>query len=203
VLDDRLVAFVLNSLPRPPARVLEVGAGTGELAEHLRRRGYDVTAIDPASRTPQVRAVPLHELDALPESFDGALAVVSLHHVEPLDESCRNLASVVRRGGHLAIDEFDVASLDVTAARWWLAQGPAVDVDDVDPAAVVADRQAHLHPLSTILTALEPWFELSAIERGPYLYRWRLRADLRPVEEREIEGGRLPATGARVVGRRR
>lgn len=202
MVDDSLVAFVLDSLPRPPARVLEVGAGTGELAEHLRGRGYDVTAIDPASRTPQVQAVPLHELDALPESFDGALAVVSLHHVEPLNESCRHLASVVRPGGHLVIDEFDVASLDVTAARWWLAQGPAVDVDDVDPTAVVADRQAHLHPLSTILTALKPWFEFSAIERGPYLYRWRLRADLRPVEEREIERGRLPATGARVVGRR-
>jgi SAM-dependent methyltransferase len=203
VVDDSLLTFVLTSLPRPPARVLEVGAGTGELAEHLRRRRYDVTAIDPASRTPHVQAVPLHELDALPESFDAALAVVSLHHVEPLGESCRHLASLVRRGGHLAIDEFDVASLDVTAARWWLAQGPAINVDGVDPMTVVADRQAHLHPLSTILAALEPWFEFSAIERGPYLYRWRLRPELRPVEEREIERGRVSATGARVVGRRR
>lgn len=96
--------------------MLEVGAGAGELAEALTQAGYDVLAIDPASQTPHVRAVPLHGLEASAASFDAAVAVVSLHHVEPLEESCRRLSELVRPGGVLVIDEFDVAQFDERAA---------------------------------------------------------------------------------------
>ena len=65
--------------------MLEVGAGDGTLAEALAAAGYDVVAIDPASDR-RVRRVALHELDEPP--FDAAVAVISLHHVEPLGESC-------------------------------------------------------------------------------------------------------------------
>ena len=40
-------AFVLSQLPPPPARVLEVGCGAGELALALDAAGYDVVAVDP------------------------------------------------------------------------------------------------------------------------------------------------------------
>ena len=72
-----------GALPPAPARVLEIGAGGGELAGALRDEGYDVVAIDPASETPAVRAVALGDLDEPAASFDAAVAVVSLHHVEP------------------------------------------------------------------------------------------------------------------------
>jgi hypothetical protein len=52
----------------------EIGAGSGELAEHLRRAGYDVVAIDPASETPRVEPVALDELEGPDESFDAAVA---------------------------------------------------------------------------------------------------------------------------------
>ena len=91
MVDPGVRAFVLQSLPPPPVRVLEVGAGDGELAEALGSAGYDVLAIDPASRTSAVRGVPLHELSEPPGSFDAAVAVVSMHHVAPLAESCRRL----------------------------------------------------------------------------------------------------------------
>ena len=90
-------AFVRANLASPPARVLEVGAGEGDLANALRVAGYDVVAIDREPRGDGVRAVALHELDEAAGSFDAAVAVVSLHHVEPLAASCARLAQVLQR----------------------------------------------------------------------------------------------------------
>ena len=185
-----------SALPGPPARVLEVGAGDGELAAVLAGAGYDVVAIDPAAAVPAVRRVALHELDEPPASFDAALAVVSLHHVEPLEESCRRLAELVRPGGTLVIDEFDVARFDDRAARWWLRQSGHT-ADTVDG---VRD---HLHPVARLCEALEKWFALGEPVPGPYLHRWNLPPGLREAEERLIASGELPAVGARLVGVRR
>jgi hypothetical protein len=46
-------------------------------------------------------------------------------------------------------------------------------------------------------------FDVGEPVRGPYLYRWDLDPGLRPVEERLVGAGDLPATGARLVGVRR
>ena len=107
--------FVRASLPPPAARVLEIGAGDGELAARLGAAGYEVVAIDPAGEG-AVLPVALLELDEPHASFDAALAVVSLHHVEPLEPSCRRLAEVVRPGGTLVVDEFDVGLMRPTRA---------------------------------------------------------------------------------------
>ncbi len=184
--------------------MLEVGAGSGELAEALAQAGYDVLAIDPASQTPDVRAVPLHELEASADSFDAAVAVVSLHHVEPLEESCRRLGELVRPGGVLVIDEFDVARFDERAARWLIdARGESLAEEHRDPKALIAELRHHLHMLVDIRTALDACFAFGEPVRGPYLYRWGLPAGLREPEEELIATGGLPATGARLVGRRR
>src|SRR5581483_6770091 len=106
----------------PPARLLEIGAGDGELARALAADGYDVLAIDPAPRGPDVQEVGLLELDAPPGSFDAALAVTSLHHVEPLEPSLRRLAGMLSPGAALVVDEFDVGTFDERAAAWWLEQ---------------------------------------------------------------------------------
>src|SRR4051794_3712498 len=96
------------NLPPPPARLLEVGAGGGALALELAQAGYDVVAIDPEPGAPHVRAVALADVEEPDASFDAALAVVSLHHVEPLESSLQRLASLVRPGGRLVVDELDV-----------------------------------------------------------------------------------------------
>ncbi len=80
-----LLAFVRAALPAPPVHVLEIGAGDGELAAVLDAAGYQVTAIDPAAEDgSHVERTTLLEMHG---SFDAALAVVALHHVEPL-EAC-------------------------------------------------------------------------------------------------------------------
>jgi SAM-dependent methyltransferase len=194
---------VRGSLPPAPSRVLEVGAGGGELAEALRGDGYDVVAIDPASESPAVRAVALGDLEEPPASFDAAVAVVSLHHVEPLGASCRRLARLVRAGGALVVDEFDVERFDERAAAWWLARRETDDGHGADADAIVANLREHIHPLGLLRETLGDWFELEDTARGPYLYRWDLPPGLVDAETELIAAGGLPATGARMVGRRR
>jgi predicted RNA methylase len=70
-----LLAFVRASVPAPPSRLLEIGAGDGELARTLAEAGYGVLAIDPEPRGAAVRPAALHELDEPSASFDAALAV--------------------------------------------------------------------------------------------------------------------------------
>ncbi len=174
--------------------------------------GYDVVAIDPAATADHVRAVPLHELSEPADSFDAAVAVVSLHHVEPLRESCRRLAELVRPGGTLVLDEIDVERFDERAAGWWLEQRGPSDHGQSDhgqsdhgpstPDEIVGWLRHHIHDLPTIQGALATWFELGPPARGPYLYRWELGPDLRGPEEELIAAGRLPAVGVRIVATR-
>jgi SAM-dependent methyltransferase len=195
-------AFVRANLPRPPARVLDVGAGEGDLSDALRAAGYDVVAIDPDPRGEGVRAVALHELDSAPSSFDAAVAIVSLHHVEPLEASCERLASVLRPGAALLVDEFDVEVYDERAAGWWLQERRALGVQtDRTPESMVTDLRHHLHPLRRIIDALAG-FSVGAPVRGPYLYRWYLNESLRAAEENLIARGELPAVGVRFVAHR-
>jgi SAM-dependent methyltransferase len=197
-------AFVRANLPEPPARVLEIGAGEGRLSRALRAVGYDVLAIDPRSDIDDVRAVALADLDEPAGSFAAAVAIVSLHHVDPLEESCRRLGELVEPGGTLIVDEFDIGRFDVAAAGWWLEQCRAVGEPQSHTAEeLVADHRAHLHPLDRVVAALEPHFELGEPVRGAWLHRWKLGDSLRATEEEAIVRGELPATGARLVGRRR
>ncbi len=186
-------------------RVLEVGAGRGELAASLSASGYDVVAIDPKAEDAHVLAVALADF-ASDEPFDAAVAVVSLHHVEPLEASARHLAALLRPGAPLLVDEFDVSALDERAATWWLAQRrargePEHDHQPETPLELIANMREHVHALDDVRTALEPWFELGDQVPGTYLYRWKLDESLRGEEERLVAAGELPRTGVRFVAR--
>ena len=139
----------------------------------------------------------LHELDEPP--FDAAVAVVSLHHVEPLDESFER--SRRRAAGRGPDDRRGrLRAFDERAARWWLDQHHD---HPGDPAEMVAGVRGHMHSLARLCEALAPWFELGEPVRGAYLYRWEMPPGMREPEEALIATGDLPATGARLVGIRR
>jgi SAM-dependent methyltransferase len=203
VLTADLLAFVRSSLPSPPSRILEIGAGSGELAAALRAAGYDVTAIDPAAEPDSdVRSISL--LEAVGE-FDAAVAVVSLHHVEPLAQSCAHLATLIAPGGPLVIDEIDVERYDERATGWWLAQRRTLGAghEHADPSGMLQTLRDHIHPLAEVCAALAPYFEIGQPVRGAYLHRWELLPSLLETEVELIARGLLPATGARLVALRR
>jgi SAM-dependent methyltransferase len=200
--DSDVARFVLAELPVAPARVLEIGAGDGSLAHEIRAHGYEVLAIDPAGGA-GVEQVGLLDVQAADASFDAAVAVVSLHHVEPLAASFDRLAEVVRPGGVLVVDEFDVERLDERAAAWWLERRDEDHGHDPSPAELVAEMRHHIHPVAKVRAELEPWFELGDAQPGPYLYRWHMPDGHRPEEEDAIAAGDIPSTGVRFTATRR
>lgn len=101
---DKRLEFVRRHCPA--GLTLDVGCGTGALAERLAGAGYEVTGIDPsqgmldvlAERSPAVTAV-RGSGTALPfedDGFDVVLTVAALHHIADPDAVRRTLAEMVR-----------------------------------------------------------------------------------------------------------
>jgi 2-polyprenyl-3-methyl-5-hydroxy-6-metoxy-1,4-benzoquinol methylase len=178
--------------------VLEIGAGDGALAAVLRGAGYEVTAIDPRGGS-DVLPVELLALDAPLEPFDAAVAMTSLHHVEPLPESLEHLAGLLRPGARLIVDEYDVGALDERAAAWWIALAG----HDSTPADFVAHMRDHIHTVAHVREHLSAHFEVSEPVPGAYLYRHKIGWQHRDAEEALIAAGEIPATGARFIATRR
>ncbi len=121
--DPRQVALdaVAEAAPR---RVLEVGAGRGELAERIARElGSEVTALDQSERMVELtraRGVDaiVGDVQSLPfpdASFDCAVAAWMLYHVPDLDRGLAELARVLVPGGRLVA----VTNTDLNLPELW------------------------------------------------------------------------------------
>jgi len=91
----------------PGARILEIGAGTGEQARALCRRGFVVTAVDvPTSEYGRARVFEVLDYDGkrLPfpgASFDVVFSSNVLEHLEDLPAMLAEMRRVLRPGGEL------------------------------------------------------------------------------------------------------
>ncbi len=191
------VAFVLSALPPPPARVLEVGCGAGELALAIDAAGYDVVAVDPrAPAGPIFRQTRLEELDE-PGPFEVAVARFSLHHLHDLDDAVDRIASLLRPGGKLVVEEFGWDRVDEPTAVW-LGEQRGVSPDEARRAW--DDEHAGLHGYDGLRRALERGFDERSFVWQPFLHRPLERPDLEPRERAAIERGEIRALGFRWIG---
>ena len=111
---------VLESYVRPPARVLDVGAGNGAIELALGAGGYRVVSIDAEwnddARRLEVQRV-VADAASLPfrsGSFDAALSLETIEHLPDARTSSRELARVLRDGATVLL---------TTPPRWRYALG--------------------------------------------------------------------------------
>lgn len=200
-------------IPEPPARVLEVGCGRGELALALAERGFEVTAIDPkAPDGPIFRQVALEEFSD-ERGFDAVVASLSLHHIHDLGQGLETIGSLLPSGGPLVLEEWAIERFAGPTVRWWYEQRRALasvgraesEVPDDFEAweRQLAEDRAGLHPASTMLAELERRFAERLVEWHPYLYSWLLDDTLHALEQALIEESAIEAIGLWYVGERR
>jgi len=191
-------------LPRPPARVLEVGCGVeGGVTPALAAAGYAPLGIDPhAPEGPLFASITLEELDD-----DGPFAAVVasrvLHHVDPLEPGLDKLA---RLAPLLLVDEFAPERIDAPTREWYEAQHRLLVAAGADPLGPSdlrdwAARHPDLHPSHVVLGKLDARFETRYLEWRPYLYRWLGDPATEELERGLIDAGAIRALGFRYAGR--
>jgi len=198
--------FVLDRLPAPPARVLEVGCGPeGGVTPALADAGYDVLGIDPAApEGPLFRSVSLEELEE-PGPFAAVVASRVFHHVDPLGTA---LAKVARLAPLLLVDEFAPERIDGSTRAWYEAQHRLLAAAGADPPGPPdlgewAARHPGLHPSHHVIRELEARFDTQYLEWRPYLYRWLGGPASEALEQGLVGAGAIHALGFRYAGTRR
>jgi SAM-dependent methyltransferase len=204
-----VIEFVRSQLPPPPAHVLEVGCGEGQLARALDDAGYEITAIDPAAPDgPIFRRLKLEDVDES-ERFDAVVASRSLHHVRDLDIALDRIVAVLSPGGLLVLDEFAWDRLDLRTADWLHRQrrtlavlGRAEHVPATLDKCLEEWEHEHLglHGYAAMRAALDERFDERLFVWTPYLHRLLEGVVAEELELRLIEQDAIAATGFRYVG---
>ena len=198
--------FVKMHLPPPPARVLEVGCGRGDLARALAECGYEVTAIDPEAPAGRLfQTVSLEEFVA-DSTFDAVVASRALHHISDLAESVATIAGLLRPLGRFVLDEHACDRLDAPTARWYFEQrtgSPKENPGSLEAClAEWADEHEGLHGYAAMRAELDSHFAERFFSWVPYLHGVLPHVD-EETEKALIEAGSIQAMGFRYVGERR
>jgi len=195
------MTFVLEQLPAPPGRVLEVGCGKeGGLVAALAAAGYDVFGVDPeAPDGPGFLRARFQDIDG---AYDAVVAGRVLHHVNPLDEGIAKLATLAPL---LIVDEFARERVDDSARDWYEGQRRMLVAAGMSPPGppdlnAWAARHPDLHEPETLLPALRAHYDERTLEWGPYLYRWLGGPSSETLESALVGAGAIPAVGYRWAG---
>jgi len=194
VATQATIAFIAQHVPAGGS-LLEVGCGSGHVAQQLLATGYRVTAIDSdaqavaQARNRGVDARVVSWPNFAREAFDAVLFTRSLHHIGPLDAAIRKACELVKPGGMLLVEDFAFEDAGAATIAWLLGilRSPRVRARLVAaPDALASEllaasdpisawRHSHDHDLHTQASmrhAIERAFVPGAEVRTPYLYRY-------------------------------
>jgi SAM-dependent methyltransferase len=201
-----VVNFVTANLPHSPARILEVGCGTGDLARVLAEQGNSLIAIDPEAPVGPIFRRTLLEEFTDEQLFDAVVANRSLHHVHDLAGGLDRILTAMRTGGTLIVNEFAWDRMDAVTARWYLSMKTEPSPDDASllpnnfPHAWIEEHKDH-HDSKKMLQLLDGRFQREFFEWVPYIAEHYLeRQDLVAEEEALGHGGQISLIGFRYVG---
>ena len=193
--------FVLDQLPPPPLRILEVGCGReGGLVEPLAASGYEVLGVDP--HAPEGARFVQSTFQELDGEWDAVIAGRVLHHVNPLDAGLDLLASFAPL---LVVDEFASDRIDRDAQDWYEGQHRMLRASGTEPNGP-ADldewrvRHPGLHPHDVLLAGLRARYDERVLEWVPYLSRWLGGPSSESLEQTLIDNELIPAIGYRWAG---
>jgi SAM-dependent methyltransferase len=121
----------------PGPRLADIGGGTGNYSRALREEGWDPVVVDrepamlgrAAAKGLETIEVDARSLPFASESFDAAMLVSMLHHVEDPPAALREARRILRPGGRLALMVFtreDLADLWLSdyfpSTRAWIVE---------------------------------------------------------------------------------
>jgi SAM-dependent methyltransferase len=201
--------FAREHLPPPPARVLEVGCGQGELTTALAVSGYDVLGIDPlAPEGEGFRRIRLEDLEPADGPYDAVVASYSLHHIRDLDHALDLVVELLEPGGVLVLDEFGWDLVDEPTLDWLYGQRRALAAAGLGeaPASLEALRaewkteHLGLHGFEALRTAVAARFEEREFARMPFFHRQLGGVATEVLEQALVDAGAIQPLGFRYVG---
>jgi SAM-dependent methyltransferase len=174
------LGVVFSLLPAPPARVLDVGVGTGWTSVFLARRGYDVVGVDLApdmialaeQHRPANVAVTFQVCDYerlfFRDEFDACLFYDALHHAEDELEALAGAHRALRNGGVCLTVEPGKghgASAAPTVARFGVTEKEMHPAKIMALARRIGFREAHVYPRPESIAVLGEPSQENAITR--------------------------------------
>jgi SAM-dependent methyltransferase len=201
----------------PGRRLADIGGGTGNYALALEREGWMPVVVDRSTKMlarAAAKGLEVIEADAqqLPfedESFDAAMMISMLHHVEDRRAALAEARRILRAGGRLVLKGFtgeDAASLWIleyfpSSRPWMTATHPprAAILDELPGARLLDFKFEDMEDGSLAALSADPERVLEAGERGDTSYFERMHRD-HPDElraglaqlRRDIATGRAP-----------
>lgn len=113
VVAARSMLGIAQELTGAKGRLLDIGTGRGELLRVAREEGWDATGIEPSTPFADfaekysgaaIRRDPVERCGFAPDSFDVVVLGAVLEHLYNPDETIREIARILRRGGALYVD---------------------------------------------------------------------------------------------------
>lgn len=153
--------------PVPGERILDLGCGTGTLAQVIAGRGAEVVGVDasPAMIAAARAAYPDLSFEVRPgealgfdRAFDAIFSNAALHWMRPPEQVASQMGRALRRGGRLVAE---LGGFGNTGRLLGAVNGALAEIGGAGPASdgvSAADRTGAAHPARVPTGFAHPWY---------------------------------------------